>query len=74
MKITEDEILQLRDSQSDQVLEAQVLEVHPTEIVLDFNHPLAGETLHFDVRIAGLRSATAAELAHRHVHGPSDAH
>jgi FKBP-type peptidyl-prolyl cis-trans isomerase SlyD len=74
VEIAEGEILQLRDSQSDQVFETQVLEVNPTEVVLDFNHPLAGETLHFDVRIAGLRPAAAEELAHQHVHGPDAVH
>jgi FKBP-type peptidyl-prolyl cis-trans isomerase SlyD len=74
LEIAEGEMLHLRDSQSDHVFETQVLEVHPTEVVLDFNHPLAGETLHFAVRIAGLRRATAEEVAHQHVHGPGGAH
>jgi len=33
------------------------------------NHPLAGENLHFEVTIAGLREATEEELAHGHAHG-----
>ena len=32
-------------------LPARVREVNEKEVVLDFNHPLAGETLHFDIRI-----------------------
>lgn len=39
------------------------------EVSLDGNHPLAGETLHFDVEILGVRAATAEELAHGHAHG-----
>jgi FKBP-type peptidyl-prolyl cis-trans isomerase SlyD len=68
VQLAEGEVLNLEDDQTGQVFQAQVMEVTPTEIVLDFNHPLAGETLHFDVRIAGLRRATAEELAHGHAH------
>ena len=53
-----------------QPLEAAVVEVSEEGVRLDFNHPLAGETLHFDIAIASLRSATQEELQHGHAHGP----
>jgi FKBP-type peptidyl-prolyl cis-trans isomerase SlyD len=59
--------LELHDD-SGHVMQAYVSDVRPDGILLDFNHPLAGKTLHFDVKIAGLRQATEEELAHGHVH------
>ena len=32
-------------------------------VVADFNHPLAGERLHFEIRVAGVRTATNEEVA-----------
>lgn len=35
---------------------------------LNANHPLAGQTLHFDVTVVEVRGATEEELAHGHAH------
>jgi FKBP-type peptidyl-prolyl cis-trans isomerase SlyD len=48
---------------SGQTVRAFVAEVRPDGVLLDFNHPLAGETLHFHVKISALRPATSADLA-----------
>ncbi len=45
-----------------QVLLVTVVEVRENEVVLDGNHPLAGETLHFDIEVMSLREATKEEL------------
>lgn len=46
-----------------------ITEITGDEIALDGNHPLAGETLNFDVEVLGVRDATKDELAHGHAHG-----
>jgi FKBP-type peptidyl-prolyl cis-trans isomerase SlyD len=54
--------LRLLHKSSGQVHRARVVDVQPDTIVLDFNHPLAGKTLHYDLRVDELRPATPTEL------------
>lgn len=44
------------------------------EITIDFNHPLAGKNLNFDIELLNVRDATAEELSHGHVHGTGGHH
>ncbi|MBS3750945.1 MAG: peptidylprolyl isomerase [Anaerolineales bacterium] len=59
--------LDLRDA-DDNVLSAQIVEKDEETVTLDFNHPLAGKDLVFEVTIADLRPATEEEIEHGHVH------
>ena len=63
--------LDLRDEDGE-VLSAVISDVIGDTVVLDLNHPLAGETLDFEVKIVGLRFPTEEELAHGHVHSHHD--
>ncbi len=48
----------------------RIVKVDATTITIDANHPLAGETLNFDVEVMEIRDATEEEVAHGHPHGP----
>jgi FKBP-type peptidyl-prolyl cis-trans isomerase SlyD len=74
MALVVGERLVVRDSESGQEYPAYIAEVGDESVKLDFNHPLAGETLHFQVKITAIRDATSEELDHGHVHGPGHAH
>jgi FKBP-type peptidyl-prolyl cis-trans isomerase SlyD len=51
-----------------------VTEVTDDEVTVDANHPLAGQTLHFEVEVVSVRACTEEELAHGHIHGPGGEH
>ncbi|SMF81813.1 FKBP-type peptidyl-prolyl cis-trans isomerase [Pseudobacteriovorax antillogorgiicola] len=50
-----------------------VTEIGDKEVTLDANHPLAGQTLNFDVKVVEVRAATQEELDHGHAHGAGGA-
>jgi FKBP-type peptidyl-prolyl cis-trans isomerase SlyD len=49
---------------------ARIVEISGDQVMLDFNHPLAGRELSFNVTVVDMRPASADEIAHGHVHGP----
>lgn len=51
-----------------------VVAVKGDQVEIDGNHPLAGETLHFNIEIESVRQATEEELQHGHAHGPGGHH
>ena len=55
----------------DEIAVAVVKQIEDGMVTLDFNHPLAGQTLNFAVKVVGVRPATSEELSHGHAH---DAH
>lgn len=61
----------------------RVVEIRKDAVVVDANHPLAGQTLHYSVRVVEVREATEEEIetaaaafdeAEEHVHGENCDH
>ncbi|MBK9130495.1 MAG: peptidylprolyl isomerase [Gammaproteobacteria bacterium] len=55
-------------SPTGQVMRVTVKESNDQDVLIDANHPLAGQTLFFSVTVEEVRSATEEELAHGHAH------
>lgn len=67
MKLEEGLELTVRDD-SGQARYARIESIEGETVRLNFNHPLAGDELHFNVKVVNLREPTAEELDHGHVH------
>ena len=65
--------LQSQDEQGNPFI-VRVEEIKDDVVIINANHPLAGQTLHFNVSIESVREATADELEHGHVHSASCSH
>ncbi len=52
----------------------RVTAVEGERVTVDGNHPLADQTLKFEVKVVAVRDATAEETAHGHVHGDGGHH
>lgn len=51
-----------------------VTDIAEGKVVVDGNHPLAGQSLRLECEVLGVRGATAEEVSHGHVHGPDGHH
>ena len=58
----------------DEALIYTITDITPDSVVVDGNHPLAGERLWFKAKVSGVRAATQDELTHGHVHGDHGIH
>ncbi|HZD11561.1 MAG TPA: peptidylprolyl isomerase [Candidatus Binatia bacterium] len=74
MELEEGMSVRMRDVSSGQLFDATIDDIDDDDVTLDFNHPLAGETLIFDIKIVNLREASAEELQHGHAHDGNHAH
>lgn len=51
----------MQDTQGRQLM-GRVVELQDDKVIMDFNHPMAGQTLHFTGKVENLREATEEEL------------
>ncbi len=51
---------------------AVIVEVGDENVTLDFNHPLAGKQLNFEIKVLEIRVADPQELEHGHPHFEDD--
>jgi FKBP-type peptidyl-prolyl cis-trans isomerase SlyD len=68
-----DRVINLRNADG-HLIRARVVEVGEAEVLLDFNHPLAGVNLFFTGVIVEVRDASEEEISHGHVHGEGGHH
>ncbi len=64
--------MQFRASTPDGMRVVTVVGVDGNAVTVDANHPLAGQTLNFDVTVRAVREATPEELEHGHVHAAGE--
>ena len=51
-----------------------VTDIAEDKVVVDGNHPYAGQAVHFECVVSDVRAATEDEIAHRHAHGAHGHH
>ncbi|RCH55380.1 peptidylprolyl isomerase [Mucilaginibacter hurinus] len=66
-------ILPLQDNQGHR-FQGQVVSIAEDSVIVDLNHPMAGQELHFKGTILNVRPANEEEMAHGHAHGPDGHH
>lgn len=71
--LTVGNVIPMRDDQG-HMLQGTVVSVSNDSVRMDFNHPMAGNVLHFTGKVLEVRDATTEELSHGHAHRPGGHH
>jgi FKBP-type peptidyl-prolyl cis-trans isomerase SlyD len=66
-------ILPMSDNEGNQ-MNGKVVSFNDESVKMDFNHPLAGQVLHFKGEVLDVREATSDEISHGHVHTGNHGH
>lgn len=62
------------EDEEDDGLLYTITDIADDKVVVDGNHPLAGQALVFSCTVTEVRKASPEELSHGHVHGPGGHH
>jgi FKBP-type peptidyl-prolyl cis-trans isomerase SlyD len=62
------------EDETGEVVLYTVTEIADGKVVVDGNHPWAGERLLFKATVTGVRKANLEEISHQHVHGEGGHH
>lgn len=66
--------MQLQTGTDQGPVSVSIIEINDEHAVVDGNHPLAGERLHFAINIVNVRDATESEINHGHAHAGDGHH
>lgn len=66
-------IFQFSDQDGNPVV-VRIKEIKGNSVIVDGNHPFAGQTLKFDIEVVEIRKATKEELEHGHAHTGHEHH
>jgi FKBP-type peptidyl-prolyl cis-trans isomerase SlyD len=66
-------VLPMQDNEGNK-MDGIIVDVTEDHITMDFNHPMAGTDLYFEIEIIDIREATSDEISHGHVHGEGGHH
>ena len=66
-------VLPMSDNEGNQ-MNGKVVSYNDEFVTMDFNHPLAGQVLHFSGEVVDVREASPDELSHGHVHTGQHGH
>ncbi|MEK9771777.1 MAG: peptidylprolyl isomerase [Nitrosomonadales bacterium] len=62
------------ENEQGEIIVYTVTNIADNKVVVDGNHPWAGQRLLFIAKILEVRAANAEEIQHKHVHGPGGHH
>lgn len=71
--VAEGKMLTMQD-QNGNPIDGKVMAIKENSVIMDFNHPLAGEDLYFSGKILDVREASSEEISHGHIHGHEGHH